>query len=239
MTAGAILDRIVTATTRDALWRTVVEYFAQHGFDRIIYADMRSRSQLILNSYPESFSEYYADVCNPQDDPFFRYCCATLSPLHTGIDYLDVHDYLSRSERQVIRTAREAGMRSGFSCTFHKVDHAGMGGWNIGSTMARPEMEKIYAEHGANLRLMALYAHARLDQLAHLPAASAAPSLSSRERDCLAYLAAGLRTQQIADRLGIKPVTVEMHVKRARGKLNAATREQAVAKAVSLGLLKP
>lgn len=61
--------------------------------------------------------------------------------------------------------------------------------------------------------------------------------LSPRERDCLIHLAAGLRSQQIADRLDIKPVTVEMHLRRARGKLKAATREQALAKAMSMGLL--
>lgn len=237
MAIETLVDRMVEATTRDLVWNAVQDFFAEHGFDRIIYADMRGRSQQILNSYPDSFGEYYADVCNPRDDPFFRYCCASLVPRQTGADYLDHYDYLTQSERQVILTAREAGMRSGFSCTFHKADEQGMGGWNIGSTLKGSEVEKIQAEHGTMLRLAALYAHERLDRLAWVPHGTARPVLSPREQDCLIQLAAGLRTQQIADRLGIKPVTVEMHVRRARIKLSATTREQALAKAMSMRLL--
>lgn len=237
MAIEPIVDRMVQATNRHLVWDAVRGFFAEHGFDRIIYADMRDRSPQILNSYPDSFGDYYADVCNPQDDPFFRYCCASLEPRQTGAEYLDHYDYLTRSERQVILAAREAGMRSGFSCTFHVADKRGMGGWNIGSTLGRSEVEKIQAEHGTMLRLTALYAHERMDQLRLSHFEGDRPVLSPRERDCLIHLAAGLRTQQIADRLDIKPVTVELHVRRARMKLKAATREQALAKAISMRLL--
>lgn len=143
MAIEATVDRIVEATTRDLVWDAIRDIFAAHGFDRIIYADLRTHSQQILNSYPDTFGDYYADVCNPQDDPFFRYCCASLIPRQTGADYLEHYEYLTQPERQVILTAREAGMRSGFSCTFHKADDRGMGGWNIGSTLGRSEVEKF------------------------------------------------------------------------------------------------
>lgn len=237
MAFETLVDRMTEATSRDLVWSAVQDLFASYGFDRVIYADMRNRSQNILSSYPDSFGDYYADVCNPQDDPFFRYCCASLISRQTGADYLEQYDYLNLEERRVILTAREAGMRAGFSCTFHKSDEAGMGGWNIGSTLDRHEVEKIQAEHGTMLRLAALYAHERMDQFALVHADNAGPVLSPRERECLIHLAAGLRTQQIADKLNIRPVTVEMHIRRARIKLNAATREQALAKAVSLNLL--
>lgn len=63
--------------------------------------------------------------------------------------------------------------------------------------------------------------------------------LSDRESDCLVWLARGLRNDVIADKLGIKPVTVEMHIANARRKLAAATREQALVIAIQLGLVKP
>lgn len=64
-----------------------------------------------------------------------------------------------------------------------------------------------------------------------------AVGLSSRERECLQWLAQGLRNDRIAERMGISNPTVEMHFARARRKLGAATREQALAKAVALGLI--
>jgi len=53
--------------------------------------------------------------------------------------------------------------------------------------------------------------------------------LTTRERDVLAMLAAGQLYSRIADRLGIAEITVRKHVQSARGKLGAATRDQAIA----------
>ncbi|WP_179379175.1 helix-turn-helix transcriptional regulator [Jannaschia marina] len=61
--------------------------------------------------------------------------------------------------------------------------------------------------------------------------------LSVRERDILSFLAAGLRNEMIAWKLGIAEVTVRVHVASARRKLRAATREQAIAIALRAGLL--
>jgi DNA-binding CsgD family transcriptional regulator len=46
-----------------------------------------------------------------------------------------------------------------------------------------------------------------------------------------------LRNDRIAEKLGISRPTVELHLANARRKLNAKTREQALARAVALGLL--
>ncbi|WP_171060659.1 helix-turn-helix transcriptional regulator [Poseidonocella sp. HB161398] len=62
--------------------------------------------------------------------------------------------------------------------------------------------------------------------------------LSSREHDALCYLASGLSNDQIAHRMGIAEVTVRHHVKNARRKMGARTREQAIAKAIVRGQLR-
>ena len=64
-------------------------------------------------------------------------------------------------------------------------------------------------------------------------------ALSPREKECLLWVAQGLRSKQIADKLGLRPVTVELHLKNARTKLRAATREQAIAIALLNGLISP
>ena len=61
--------------------------------------------------------------------------------------------------------------------------------------------------------------------------------LTRRERECLPLLTQGLRSEEITKRLNIAKVTVDLHVSNAKNKLNAATREQAVAIIVQLGLL--
>ena len=64
-------------------------------------------------------------------------------------------------------------------------------------------------------------------------------SLTARERECLSLLARGMRNDRIAHELDVSMVTVEFHLANARRKLNSATREQALALAVQMGLVTP
>jgi DNA-binding CsgD family transcriptional regulator len=59
--------------------------------------------------------------------------------------------------------------------------------------------------------------------------------LSPREQQVVELLAAGHTGEQVAERLGISPATVRVHVRNATGKLGASTRTQAVAIAVARG----
>jgi len=61
--------------------------------------------------------------------------------------------------------------------------------------------------------------------------------LSPREREVLALLAKGMRTQEVADRLSLSPVTVRTYVERSMEKLGAVTRTHAVAMAFAIGAL--
>lgn len=65
------------------------------------------------------------------------------------------------------------------------------------------------------------------------------PALSPREVEALHLLSLGLRTAEIAWRMGIEEVTVGKHIASARRKLGARTREQALALALRDGVLTP
>jgi PAS domain S-box-containing protein len=59
--------------------------------------------------------------------------------------------------------------------------------------------------------------------------------LSPREHQVVELLASGNTGEEVAERLGISPATVRVHVRNATGKLGASTRTQAVAIAVARG----
>ena len=63
------------------------------------------------------------------------------------------------------------------------------------------------------------------------------PTPSPRELEVLTLVAKDATTDDIAQRLGISPRTVETHVKRACRKLGVSTRAGAVGKAVQLGYI--
>jgi DNA-binding NarL/FixJ family response regulator len=61
--------------------------------------------------------------------------------------------------------------------------------------------------------------------------------LTQRELDVLGLLAEGLQHEEIGRRLGISSETVRTHLRKACDRLGAATRTQAVATALRLGLI--
>lgn len=61
--------------------------------------------------------------------------------------------------------------------------------------------------------------------------------LTPRELDVLGLLAEGLQHEEIGRRLGISSETVRTHLRKASDRLGAATRTQAVATALRLGLI--
>jgi DNA-binding NarL/FixJ family response regulator len=64
-------------------------------------------------------------------------------------------------------------------------------------------------------------------------------SLTDREREVMALVAAGLSNDEIAERLVVSPATVKTHVSRAMGKLGAHDRAQLVVFAYESGLVTP
>jgi DNA-binding CsgD family transcriptional regulator len=65
------------------------------------------------------------------------------------------------------------------------------------------------------------------------------PSLSSREKEILQWVAAGKSQQDVADILSISNRTVEVHLRSSRSKLSALTTAQAVGRAIGLGMIYP
>ena len=88
---------------------------------------------------------------------------------------------------------------------------------------------------GVTRRLVAEFA-ARAKQPGATPALD---SLTDREREVMALVAAGLSNQEIAERLVVSPATAKTHVSRAMVKLGARDRAQLVVYAYESGLVRP
>ena len=63
-------------------------------------------------------------------------------------------------------------------------------------------------------------------------------AITDREEEILGWVREGMSNQQIGAELGISPLTVKNHVQKILRKLGAANRAQAVARAMSMNLLR-
>ncbi|MEU6066036.1 MULTISPECIES: response regulator transcription factor [Streptomyces] len=71
------------------------------------------------------------------------------------------------------------------------------------------------------------------------PSTAGPECLSDREREVLALVARGLNNTEIAEALGLSPLTAKTHVSRIMGKLGARDRAQLVVVAYESGLIVP
>jgi len=102
------------------------------------------------------------------------------------------------------------------------------------------DVERRAKELGFVLLLAKIHASLRsLGVRRSAPRSKGAHSLSGREREVLHLVSSGLRTRNIAARLGIEPGTVDEIVRSASTKLNARSRIEAAARLAELEDLGP
>jgi DNA-binding CsgD family transcriptional regulator len=234
------VERLHKAETADKIWQEVCSEFSARGIDFIIYMFMRPSAPhdnpVAKSNLPNWWTDHYRAEEYARHDPFFI-TCHTFAPIRTGREYLDDHkDVLMPTQQDFIRAAGETGAISGISSPVRLANPGHFGGWNFLTRSKRAQFEALISTCCDRLQLMGFMAHEALqDASATPPVTRSEGRLSRRERECLRWLALGLRSAEIADRLGIALVTVDLHFRRVRAKLNAATREEALAKAIISG----
>ncbi|MCG7519732.1 LuxR C-terminal-related transcriptional regulator [Ruegeria sp. Ofav3-42] len=112
----------------------------------------------------------------------------------------------------------------------------------------RPEAQHMMTDQQREMRVLATVLatnlgsdipsnHGRVYDIASI--APITPDLSPRELQVMNLLALGHRNERIAELLGLSEITVRTHLKNARDKLRAPTRESALVRAMQLGLIDP
>jgi len=241
--AEALLDTyagLVVAGTPQAKWAALTSGLARIGLDQINYAfldfgtygRMDARGDPAMSTMRRDWIEHYTAQRYDMDDDIVA---------HVRAGRFDPKFYrLSRPDhfehRDMAEEAREAGLQAGLLTPLPGPwgDHLPAAGIVMGSSLGEAEAERIARDHAPHLIALAHLLHTGLSgELLRRRAGSA--SLSGRERDCLTAVAGGLRTAQIADRLTLAEVTVNLYLRNARRKLAARTLPEAVAKAMLYG----
>ena len=128
----------------------------------------------------------------------------------------------------ILDEAATFGIRDGWATAF-QFGGADVSTIGIGLGASRYELQR---EDELSLHLATVYCSLRLAQL-QLRHRETCNGLSERERECLRWVATGKTDGDIAGIIGISQETVHKHVSNALRKLNAATRAQAVAVALT------
>lgn len=232
-----LLDALDRAGKPDECWRVGSVWLAALGVEWCMYMyteerwEPGGRQRIRYSSLPQMWDEHYKAEAYSRVDPAIPHCAQAVTPMLTGIDPPRRE---TGSAWRLWEDALSGGFGGGIAIPL-RLPGSQLGGFSLVTSMTGPE---FLAWHKAHSRWATIAAHAIDQRIVALAASQISlPRLSPRERECLTWLAIGMRHDRIADKLGISRPTVELHLANARRKLNAKTREQALARAVALGLL--
>lgn len=194
-----------------------------------------TRSLYCRHTYPDEWervigSETLLDHDSSLESIERGQACVTWHPENPA----EVLALLSESQRRQFEAEDDIGLISGVSVILERSGStfSGLGIWC--ETQPTPQdFTREWAENGPLL----WQAGRLLDAAVRRDRPNLLVCLTPREIDCLSWLASGLRPAEICWRLGISEKTFEKHICAAKAKLKSRTRDQALAKAVLMGIL--
>jgi LuxR family quorum-sensing system transcriptional regulator CciR len=161
-------------------------------------------------------------------------------PIVSGLEFYDIAFTWSEMRRDkrfnlahdVLDRAREHGWTDGL------VAPIPYGGARYGLVSLAGRGGELSAPDKGVMSLLCIAFHQRVRVLAQREGFPVAPlGLTDRERECLQLIARGLSDRAIGEALGIAEVTARSYFEAAKTKLKARNRPQAIAKAVSWGVI--
>ncbi|MEB8387540.1 LuxR C-terminal-related transcriptional regulator [Rhodobacteraceae bacterium KMM 6894] len=232
----SLADQMDTAGPPAQIWSAAIGCLPAMGLSKVIFMDLsQHRAPLILTNADDTWTERYKDTVKNGLDPFARNCLRGFATQLTGVGHTDDHDHLTQIELdQIAQGSAALDICTGMSVTMRPLTHGSGVGLNLMTTLDAREFANLRQEHEDTWRAWCQLVYAGLNAST---ATQSSLSLTEKQRDCLAYVADGFRTAEVAHKLSISEATVELHMRNARMRLHAKTRDQAVAIAVRTGLI--
>lgn len=233
------MEAIEAVDNVDEAWSKTIEFMRDLGASHVgICLDLEQSEPLLMWTTPSWMTELFLQEIYPNLDPATEHCKRHVTPYLGGIVVEAGRANLDPARRRYIEEITAADIRTTMSIPVHSNSGDSVGIFDFAGNFTSREFPGFQKEFGAKIYLTAMVAYRRIEALMD-NAEGASIELTPSERECLAWLGRGFRNDRIAEQLGIRPVTVEFHLTNARRKLNARTREQALATAVATGLVDP
>lgn len=229
-------DTLRSCSNIDDVWQHMSRFSKDRGFSKcsLTLASNSTRgltSDLLVTDLPNEFCDLYQDTGLVAQDPFLLFCCRTLSAKKVTTNDFSTFTGASPEHQAFLDFTADAGAKNGLGIPVRSMGLSPFGGWLLTSTETNPVFDTLHADFLTEIHLAGVLAFEQLSALGPL-VNSGTPVLSKRERECLLWLSQGLRTALIAEKLSVSESAINLYVSNAKRKLDAKTREQAIARAI-------
>jgi DNA-binding CsgD family transcriptional regulator len=236
-------ELLQSCDTPEQLSSTIQGIAQTLGFEHWMYGldlpviDDRKR-QYLLGGYPPEWVSHYFLHDYLRLDPVIAHCQAHATPLLWPASDTAPRDNDKRNLAvwRMFNEAREFGLSSGLTIPIH-----GLGcSWGLVSFATKEDMSERDLVHlTPQLHLLAHCIHEAGHRFAPGLAQPPIPHLTSREIECLHWVAVGKTSWEIGRLLNVAERTVVFHLQNATHKLGVSGRQAAVARAIVSGLITP
>ncbi len=227
-----------------AQWRDkLFSIGSEMGYEKTLVAIFPDRDTPVRIEYAFLHHSYPAAWLNKYDsqklylvDPTVTHCATKSTPLVWSPEI-----FSERRQRNLYEEANSYGLRSGVTLPIHGAN----GEFGIVCFVSDRKPEKQFDRHvRANLAALCCLRDFVLESAGGFmkPGSSQKADdlrISSRELECLKWAAEGKSSWEIGRILSCAEATVNFHFTNIRRKLNSKSRQQAVVKAIKLGLIYP
>jgi DNA-binding CsgD family transcriptional regulator len=207
----------------------------RYEFDYAAYAGTNPIGGMLhaYVNYPEAWKEHYVNKGFHQFDPTLLTASRSIAP----VDWRRLeHD---ENFRMVFRDACDFGITERGLTIPVRGPYGDIGMLSVTRDCPAAEWDRLVRHVISDLQSVAVHIHDTVMRSDVLMRSLRFPTLSTREKEILQWIAAGKSQQDVADILSISQRTVEVHLRSGREKLYALTTPQAVGRAIALGLIYP
>ncbi len=228
---------VLQARSRDEFRNEVVRFTQALGFETVSAITVIDRalgkSEFInVDNTPPQFSDTYCDPALQRRDPVMQHCKRQSVPI-----IWDQDTYVEQGLGELWEHQAEFGYRTGIAMALHLPEgkHFMFG---VDREQALPSDPEALQRLVADLQLFAVHAQdSAIRLLVPPPQQPECPALTPRELETLRWTMEGKTAWEVGAVLGISERTVVFHVSNAMHKLGTVSKQQAVLKALRLGLI--
>lgn len=239
MIETAQLVQLVESKDPDSWRRALLDVAGTVGFEHVMYAVVHSRhtqyeNAFVQSNYSTEWRERYDAERFAYVDPTVGHCLTSTLPIIWQPEAFD-----TEGGRILYEEASAHGMRTGVTLPIHG-PNGEVGLLSLASDA--PPDEKFACDimrRMADLTLIRDYSFASSVPFAQPSGGEPLPRLTRRELEVLHWVMAGKSSWEISMITRCSEATVNFHLANVRQKFNVNTRQQAVVKAIALGLLTP
>ncbi len=236
-------DRFRLCKNIDELWGQLHSILNVYGVTSIFYgftysaslAKSKGATQAVWfkSSHPAEYLDYFDEKFNIEDDLTAFHCISETTPFvwHDKTLWAGATD----SQLKFMQDSEMFGMDVGVTLPFHFNQH-GVGGMGLcAANLSTDEFDTLWKNNKDKIVCIAN----TFDNVLRNEHMNYIYLLTVEEIDTLTYLSLGYPVKAIGSKIGVSQSRATQYARSARTKLNSNNNEQAVCKALVLGLINP